>query len=266
MEHITSTANRWVKLAAQLKIKKYREKNRKFLLEGLRSTEDAFRQGRRDAVCLLSKDMCDEPRAAAMIAEARDLHWLFLTVSDEIMKKISGTEHGQGILAILPYEPADIETLMKPLNGHYVVLDGVQDPGNLGTILRTAAAAGCRGVLLTEGTADPYAEKTVRSSMGSVLRLPVYEHVTASALRRIRSASGIPFVATALEDSMPYTECGPLPDAFFIFGNEGNGISKDVLALSDRRLIIPMAGSVESLNVSASAAIILFRFFEGETK
>lgn len=266
MEHITSTANRWVKLAAQLKIKKYREKNRKFLLEGLRSTEDAFLQGRRDAVCLLTKDMCEEPRAAAMIGGARELRWLFLTVSDEIMKKISGTEHGQGILAILPYEPSDTAALLQPLSGHYVVLDGVQDPGNLGTIFRTAAAAGCKGVLLTEGTADPYAEKTVRSSMGSVLRLPVYEHVTVETLREIRAASGVPFIAAALEDSVPYTACGPLPDAFFIFGNEGNGISKEVLALADRRLLIPMAGNVESLNVSASAAIILFRFFEGEMK
>lgn len=266
MEHITSAQNRWVRLAAQLKIKKYREKNRKFLLEGLRSTEDAFRQGRRDAVCLISEEIQREPRTAAMIEGAAALHWLFLSVSDELMKKLSGTEHGQGILAILPYTPADIEELMHPLSGHYVLLDGVQDPGNLGTIFRTAAAAGCRGVLLTEGCTDPYAEKVVRSSMGSVLRLPVYEHVTQEALMRLRGAAGIPFVGTALEGAVSYRTCGALPDAVFVFGNEGNGISSEVLSLCEKRLLIPMAGSVESLNVSASAAVILFHFMEEGSK
>jgi RNA methyltransferase, trmH family len=262
MEQITSAGNRWVKLVGRLKIKKYRDKNRQFLMEGLRSAEDALAQGYRDAVCFLTEEARRNKRVEALIENAAKYHWLFLEVTEPLMQLIAGTEHGQGIMLILQKKPENVQDLLQPLHGHYVLLDGVQDPGNMGTIFRTAAAAGCKGILLTEGCTDPFAEKVVRSSMGSILRMPVYEKLTPDILEQVRNISGLKLIGTALENGIAYRKCGPFPDAIFVFGNEGNGIRSEILALCDQRLYIPMASGVESLNVSASAAILLFYFKE----
>ena len=262
MERISSAGNRWIKLATQLKIKKYRARTGQFLMEGVRSAEDALGQGYRDAVCFISDEAAAEPRVQALIRSGEDARWRFLLVEEALMKTISGTEHGQGVVVILHRKTRPLSDLMRPLFGHYLLLDAVQDPGNMGTLLRTAAAAGCRGVLLTEGCTDPYAEKAVRSSMGSILRMPVYEHLTLDDIRAVRREGKLPLVGTALEDAVPYRSAPPLPDAVFVFGNEGNGIRPELLALCDRRLFIPMAGGVESLNVAASAAVLLFHFME----
>lgn len=260
METITSRENRWVKMALRLKMKKYRDKEGLFIMEGLRSVEDAFRQGKRDVVCFLTREASEQPRLSALFPGAFALHWLFLLVEEPLMALLSGTEHGQGVLAILPKGAADFGKLSFPLSGHYLLLDGVQDPGNLGTLVRTAAASGCKGLFLLEGTADPYSEKAVRSSMGSILRLPVYEKLTLADAARLKAESGVPFVGTALEGGVPYRSCGAFPDAVFLFGNEGNGIRRELLALCDKKLYIPMAGGVESLNVAVSAAVICFHF------
>ncbi len=257
MERITSAANRWVKLAGQLKIKKYRDREGRFLMEGVRSAEDAAAQGRRGAVCFVTEEALQNERLRQVMEETKDLGWLPLLVEEPLMKKISGTEHGQGIVCLFRKEDHPLPA-PQAMRGRYVLLDGVQDPGNMGTILRTAAAAGCAGVFLMEGCTDPYGEKAVRSSMGSILRIPVYDHVTMEAAAAM--AEEIPFAGTALEGGVPYREAS-LPDtAVIVFGNEGNGISQDVLALCGKKLFIPMAGTVESLNVAASAAVILFHY------
>lgn len=261
METITSRTNRWIKLAEQLKTKKYRDRNKMFLMEGLRSVEDALRQKKRDAICFVTDRALAETRMQRVIDESRDLHWLLLRIEEPMMRRLAGTEHNQGILAVLYKEEKKFADVPIPLHGRYVLLDGVQDPGNLGTILRTSAAAGCKGVILMEGCADPYSEKAVRSSMGSVLRIPVYENVQVDTIRAFKETCGIPFVGTALEGADPYKEVGIFSDALFVFGNEGNGITKDILELCDRKIYIPMAGTVESLNVSACAAILLFHYY-----
>lgn len=262
METITSMSNRWVKLAAQLKIKKYRDREGRFLLEGLRAVEDAWNQEKRDVICFVTRPSLDEPRVASMADHAAELHWLFLLTDESLMKKMSGTEHGQGILAIVKKESPNFPDLSYPLSGRYVLLDAVQDPGNVGTIIRTAAAAGVKGIFLTEGTTDPYAEKAVRSSMGSVLRLPIYKDLSLENVKEIREKAKIPLVGTALEEAQPYQKAGDLSNAIFVFGNEGNGIRPEILSLCTQKLYIPMAGSVESLNVSACAAVILFHFYK----
>ena len=179
------------------------------------------------------------------------------------MHLLSGTEHGQGILLLCRKQHHDLSELLHPLKGYYVVLDSVQDPGNMGTILRTCAAAGVKGLILTEGCTDIYAEKVVRSSMGSILRLPIYEGASIPFLKEWKQVSGLPFYGTALQNARPYKEIGPVSQAVFFFGNEGNGIREDILSLTDDNLYIPLPGHVESLNVSIAAAVILFHFVEG---
>ena len=259
MEKITSAANRWVKLAGQLKMKKYRDREGLFLMEGIRSGEEAASQRRRDAVCFVTGKALSLPRVQAVLEKASGLHWLVLETEESLIEKMSGTEHGQGMLCLLRKEQRSLPEPGK-MHGRYVLLDGVQDPGNMGTILRTSAAAGCEGVLLMEGCTDPYAEKAVRSSMGSILRIPVYEHVTVEALSAL--GKGIFLAGAALEGGRPYREVSLPADAVIAFGNEGSGLREEVLALCRERIFIPMARSVESLNVAASAAVLLFHYKE----
>lgn len=138
-----------------------------------------------------------------------------------------------------------------------LLLDGLQDPGNLGTILRTAEAFALGAVVLCEGCADPFSPKVVRSTMGAVFRLPCVSLPLREAVNRLR-ADGLPVYATALhEDSVPLSEV-PLGRAAVIIGSEGRGVSQEALALSDKRVIIPMAGRAESLNAGVAAAIVIY--------
>lgn len=264
MEHIVSRENRWIKLAKRLKAKKYRDRSAQFLMEGVRSVEDALAQGYQKGVALVTESALASERVRELIRRGEEKHWLFLETSQALMDDLAGTEHGQGVLAILQQPRRNWEELLQPLSGHYVLLDGIQDPGNLGSILRTAAASGCRGVLLMKGCTDPFAEKVVRSSMGSILRIPVYQDLNAVQVRAIRDKSGLPLIGTALTGAKPYRQAGPFPQGIFVLGNEGQGISEDLLSLCDVNLYIPMAAGVESLNVAASAAVLLFHFMVDE--
>jgi TrmH family RNA methyltransferase len=260
MERISSRNNQWIKKVLQLKQKKWRDREGLFLLEGVRIVEDALNQGITGCTCFFTDEALSNPRVSVLLEKAERLGWRLLSLEDPLMKVLSGTEHSQGIMLICPERKENPKDLLRPLSGFYVVLDTVQDPGNLGTILRTAAAAGVKGLILSEGCADVYSEKAARSSMGSLLRIPVYRNVSIDFLREMKETSGLPFFGTALENGVPYKEVGPLKEGVFIFGNEGNGVRKDILFFTDKNLYIPLAGHVESLNVSIAAAVILFHF------
>ena len=260
MEIISSRNNKWIKQALQLKQKKFRDRYGMFLMEGLRSSEDAINQEIRDCVCLIQREQLANERVQQMIEAGEKLHWLFLSPEDGLMELISGTEHGQGIILLVHKKQYKKEDLLMKHDGYYVLLDEVQDPGNMGTILRTSAAAGADGVLLTKGCTDVYAEKAVRSSMGSILRIPVYENIELPFVEAWKEASGLPLYGTALQQARPYKEIGDVPCGIFMFGNEGNGIRQELLSMADQNLYIPLAGTVESLNVSVACAVILFHF------
>ncbi len=257
MEELTSLANRRVKQAMELKQRKYRERYGLFVMEGTRSAEDALALSVADVSLFVTIEAMESPRVSRLAERAEAFGWRVFSVTEPIMRKMSSAVHGQGVLAVLP-KPARklFEAPAEP--GLYVLLDAVQDPGNVGTILRTAAAAGVKAVLLTEGTTDPYAEKAVQSSMGSILRLPVYERVTTEELDAFLLRTKLPLIGTALLGGKPYREVSCGPDAVVAFGNEGAGLSEEILHRCEERLYIPMAGGVESLNVSVAAGIILF--------
>lgn len=260
MELITSRNNKWIKFALKLKQKKWRDKENSFLLEGIRIIEDACNQGIKDCVCFLLNNQSNNERILSLVENSRKLNWLFLNIDEPLMNLISGTENGQGIILICHKKQYQKEDLLKPLTGHYVVLDAIQDPGNMGTIIRTSAAAGVKGILLTEGCTDIYSEKVVRSSMGSIFRIPIYQNIDIPFLKELKDKSQLPFLGTSLTDAIPYREIGELKNGVFIFGNEGNGVRTEILEMTDQNLYIPIYQGVESLNVSIAAAVILFHF------
>lgn len=174
---------------------------------------------------------------------------------DDVYKKLSDTVHPQGILAVVRMHHPDPKDL--PDGDLYMILESIQDPGNLGTIIRTAEAAGVTAVIMNKGCADVYAPKTVRSTMGSLFRVPfIYTEDIKEAVEIVRNKGAIVYAA----------DLGgrPVPDAdlagkrAFIIGNEGNGITEETLGLADEKICIPMKGKVESLNAAVSAAILMY--------
>lgn len=189
-------------------------------------------------------------------------------VSEEVFRKISDTCTPQGILFVmeqLSYSLADMLAQAKTLKETagqeplFLILEDIQDPGNLGTMLRTAEGAGASGVILSKGCVDIYNPKTIRSTMGSLYRVPfVYQEDLEGAIRMVR-AEGITVYAAHLGGEQYYDRIGYQGGSAFLIGNEGNGLKKETADQADLYLKIPMAGSLESLNAAVAAALLLYR-------
>lgn len=184
----------------------------------------------------------------------------FEAVSDQVFSKMSDTKTPQGILAVLAKQEPGREVLFgapgtAPL---LLILENIQDPGNLGTIFRTAEGAGITGVILSSGCADPYQPKAVRATMGSLFRVPFYQ--TADLHREIEflKDSHITVYAAYLEGSACYDAADYRGGSAFLIGNEGNGLTRETAFAADMRIRIPMAGKLESLNAAVSAALLVY--------
>lgn len=174
-------------------------------------------------------------------------------VPPQLLAAVSRMDTPQGVLFLA----ARPEEARGPLPAGSLVLDGVQDPGNVGTVLRAGEAFGARAIVLTEDCADPFGPKALRASMGSAFRQPVMEIPRAVLPGRCREA-GLRLVVTALSDSSQPLEQVPLKQAVVVIGSEGRGASQQLLAAAQAHVIIPMEGQVESLNAAAAATVLLW--------
>ena len=175
-------------------------------------------------------------------------------LSSNLFFQIASTENPQGIMAVVKKKSYE-----KNLSGDfYLVCDKVQDPGNLGTIIRTAHAAGVDGIILTKGTVDIYNDKTIRSTMGSIFYTPIFYDDNSFTIIKDLKYKGFSLVATSLSESRNFFEEDLRGKIILAVGNEGNGISDELFNLCDKKVKIPMPGGAESLNVSIAASIILF--------
>lgn len=190
-----------------------------------------------------------------LLAKAQEQGARLTQVTHKLLTLLSNVETPQGLAFICRQPVFSLEKLRGAKR--ILVLDGLQDPGNLGTILRTADAFALDGIVLCEGCVDPASPKVVRATMGAVFRIPVVAAGIEETAQWLRGQD-IPLYATALsETSVPLTQV-PLETAAVIIGNEGRGVSERGLALSRKQLIIPMAGRAESLNASIAAAIVMY--------
>ena len=176
-------------------------------------------------------------------------------VSDSLLASVADTETPQGVVFLCRTKPLDLPE--KLTGSRYLVLDGVQDPGNVGTIWRTADAFGADGLILCNGCADPYNPKTVRATMGAVFRLPVYESDLDTAAKRLKEA-GLPLYAAALRDDTADVREIDLKRAAVIIGSEGRGVSARALELCGKTVRIPMRERCESLNAAVAASVVLW--------
>jgi TrmH family RNA methyltransferase len=259
MESITSQQNRWVKLAASLKQKKYRDETGLFTIEGVRLVEEAIASGWGIEACFFTEESVSKQRIRQMIDDLALQEVKLLQITNEIFDKIAETEQPQGILSLVRKKQY---TLSDALGGKkvplIVILESIQDPGNVGTLIRTADAAGCSGVILTKGCADVFAGKTARASMGSLFHLPITAGVESSEILSALRQSGIALLATSLATRNLYYEVDMNRPVAIVFGNEGSGVRAEILEAANDLMYIPIFGKAESLNVAASAAVILF--------
>jgi TrmH family RNA methyltransferase len=179
-------------------------------------------------------------------------------VSEAVFAKVAETEQPQGVLLIARQAAVPLNQLLSGANQLFVVVDGVQDPGNMGTLLRTADAAGADAVIVIEGSADPFSGKALRASMGSIFHLPLAIGTSHADLLAGFGQAKIRLLATALEAASCYLEADFHGSLAVVFGNEGKGVSTELLVCADQKLFIPIYGQAESLNVAAAAAVILY--------
>lgn len=259
-EYISSGANKLIKEIASLKQRKYRDMRGLFLAEGIRLVEECAHAGWPAKLCFYTEEAAARERAQAIIAALSAASCRMIMVPAEIYNKLSDTEQPQGIMAVLHKRPCSIEQLLTTVQPPLLaVLDGIQDPGNAGTIIRTADAAGCTGVIALKGSTDIYAAKTVRATMGSLFHLPVLEGISAAELIAKLKQANIKLLATGLQPSAAvYHHADFTGPAAIVFGNEGQGVCSELIQSADTCLTIPLIGHAESLNVAVAAGVILY--------
>ena len=248
MERILSKKNERVKKWKKLHTKKGRELTGFYLIEGFHLISEAIEHGAKIHEFLVSEQLKEN----TIENYSQDK---VVMISKEIADYLSDTESPQGVFAILEKETPVLPTnFTKP----YLFLDNVQDPGNVGTMIRTADAAGYGGVVLGKGTVDLYNSKVLRSTQGGHFHFPVYEGDLNSWFTLFKSHS-FPIYGTELnEDAASYREIDA-PEVYgLVMGNEGNGMSNELLKQTTKNLYIPITGQAESLNVAVAAGILMF--------
>jgi len=257
---ITSTSNPRVRQLVlwQEKAKKRREDN-VFLAEGIKMLREAPKDWIKEVY--LTEEVLQrlQKEDGEVLTKIESTGYELL--SDEVMKKVSDTQTPQGALVVLNRPSYTLEGIVGNGEGTFVVLENLQDPGNLGTIIRTGEGAGIRGVIMSQDTVDIYNPKTIRATMGSVYRVPfIYVEILSNSICYLKE-KGVRTYAAHLKGTKQYYEFSYAGGTAFLIGNEGNGLKKETADLADEYLRIPMEGQVESLNAAIAATILMYEAY-----
>ena len=257
---ITSTSNPRIRqlIALQEKAKKRREENC-FLAEGIKMLREAPESWIREIY------LTNEALYKLQKEEAETFQKINRTgyelLSDEVMKRASDTQTPQGVITVLDRPSYEPDELLADSEGTFLLLENLQDPGNLGTIVRTGEGAGVRGIIMTADTVDIFNPKTIRSTMGSVYRVPfIYVETLTEVVEKMKEKN-IPVYAAHLKGQKNYYEFDYRKGCAFLIGNEGNGVKKETADLADDYLKIPMQGQVESLNAAIAASVLMYEAY-----
>ena len=261
---ISSPANEKIKLVTQLQSKaSARRKQKMFVVEGIRMYEEI--PASELVATYVSEKYYDETiKAGKLSKEAKANLSLrdYYIVADSVFKNMSDTVTPQGILAIVKQKEYNLSDMLKTNNDNkskvFMVLESIQDPGNLGTIVRTAEGAGVAGIIMNKETVDIYNSKVIRSTMGSMYRVPfIVTEDLAETINELKK-NNVTIFAAHLKGDEYYAKDLYKGDVAFLIGNEGNGLSYDIAKKADKYIKIPMDGMVESLNASVAAAILMY--------
>jgi len=259
---ITSSNNPTFKTLKSLEKTKLRKKQGLFIIEGLKFVKESLSERLLHPLefVVISKDRLEQHSIKEILGICKEKEIKLFVFDPKLFKKLPVTKSSQGIIGIFKEK-----RLQKPLNFNspILILDRIQDPTNIGSILRSAVATGCSGVFLTKGSADPYSQKATRASAGAVLKIPIIYTENPKDLKNFLKQKGYLLVCASPKEKVSLFELKlPLKTALIV-GNEGSGVTQEWVTLSDLRFSIPIFGKVESLNVSAATCTILYfiRFF-----
>ncbi len=254
---LSSKDNKLIKNLQSLSDVKHRYKERTFLIEGVKMVEEALRDNLGVSRVVASPSlMRHHGKGILKLAESRGLDVIWIT--ERLMDAVAESKTPQPIIAAVQMKQHSEEALIADGANLIIVAHQLQDPGNLGTIIRSAEAAGASGVAVSPHTVDPYNAKTVRASMGSILRLPVVSVEDLPAFLRKCRQKGFQTVATVVTGEKTHFDIDLTMPTVVILGQEGAGLPDEVMPDIDLQIRIPMARTVESLNVATAAAVILY--------
>lgn len=256
MQVITSKDNEMVKNIKRLKEKKYRQQEQAFIVEGIKLVQEAIQEQMVIKKVVICEDCTtDGSIDQSLLYEIAKQDCMY--VSKNVFESLTDVVNPQGILAVI--EKKNEESSIDYGEDMLIVLDGIQDPGNLGTILRTMDSAGLKQIILSETTADPYNPKVVRSTMGAIYRIHIIQ--ASNILETLKNIQKNKFqvVATSLQTQENIYTIDYHKKAIVI-GNEANGVSKEVLELANQKVKIPMLGKTESLNAAVATSVIIYEY------
>ena len=254
---ITSKDNSSVKYLRTLSEAKYRKKEKAFLIEGIKMVEEALRDNLGVKTVVASPSLVQHHgKGVLKLAESRGIDILW--ISDRLMDSLSESKTPQPVMAEVTMKQHSEEGLLANEAGLIILAHQLQDPGNLGTIVRTAEAVGASGLALTQNTVDPYNAKAIRASMGSIMRLPVVHIGDIASFMKTCKQRGFQTAATVLTGEKTHYDVDLTKPTVVVLGQEGAGLPEDLMADIDLRVRIPMAATIDSLNVATAAAVILY--------
>lgn len=255
MQFIHSRQNKTIKDIIALRDKKHRRKERCFTVEGARSVREALLAGMKVEKICFSSDTAQKYREEVCSLLQQEVEMFEL--SSELFRMISETETPQGILAVVRIPGHTLQESYR--NGFRgLILDNVQDPGNAGTMIRSAHALGFDAVVTTSGSVDIYNSKVLRSTMGSVFHIPVIDSVSEKEIVAFCREQKLQLIAAGLKNAVPVNEADLTGEFFLVIGNEGRGISEFMLNSAAAVIYIPMPGGAESFNAGVAASILMY--------
>ena len=256
MQQITSKENGLIKHIIKLKEKKYRKEYNEYIIEGVKIVEEAIEENAKIKQIIISQEAIESELVQKHLKE--ELQKIdYIQVPSNIFKLISEVEKPQGVLAIIEKEnqKEDIDYSQDII----LALDDLQDPGNLGTIIRTADSVGLKQILISKGTTDPYNPKVIRSTMGAIFRVKIIECENLGQTLKNIQKNNYQIVVTDLNTDKSIYDI-KMQKKVIVIGNEANGVSKEIKEQSDIKAIIPMFGKTESLNASIATGVILYEY------
>lgn len=257
-EFISSKQNPKIKRLLEFQKSSVRKSEGLFLLEGVKETEKAIAANYEFAQCFQCQDIISELEFKSLFKNHN--HGQHFLVGKEVFEKIAYREDSGGIVSLVKAKPHHLSQLNASKSPIFLVIEGVEKPGNIGAMYRTADAAGVDAIILCDSKADLYNPNAIRASIGCIFQVPTILCETQEAINWLKNQD-IDILPTYLQAAVPYTQIDFTKAAAIVMGTEATGISQDWVIAASQNIIIPMKGSLDSLNVSTSAAIVLFEAF-----
>lgn len=261
-KHISGFSNPTVKYLRSLRDKKHRRRTGQFLVEGLRLLEDARVSGRIPRELVMAEGRDDHELLTLLEAAVADAGGEIITTTPDILSKMTGKSNSQSVIGLFDEFDTSLEQIDRNSAPIWLVAQELRDPGNLGTMLRTADAVGAGGVILIDDCADPFSVEAVRASMGAVFTQKVARAPWEEFLPWLRSDAG-QLVAASLRDAVPYREAAYSSPCFILVGNESQGLPETYEAECDLRVTMPMKGRADSLNAAVAGAVLAYEVLAG---